>query len=108
MVIAKEGNIQISLLLFMQQVAAISAGIANLTQMPDGIRRGKNVTSQGGGGTGDSRVWRTGDLEFESFMRMLDNKVGYSSHNSALFRGVPSFFRQFMLRKYILDSSKCP
>ena len=71
----------------MRQVAAISAGVANLTRVAYGTRCGSTQRGEvggGGGGAGDSRVWRTGDLEFESFMRMLDSKVGNFSqrHNN--------------------------
>lgn len=58
------------------QVAAMTAGLANLSQSPGGVwgcaRQG---TGRGEGGVGSQRMWHVGELEFEALMRMLDNKV---------------------------------
>lgn len=54
------------------QVAAISAGIANLIQVPpkEGCGREEEV--------GGAKVWtKRGQMAFEALMRMLDNKVLY-------------------------------
>ena len=52
------------------QVAAISAGIANLMQVP--LEEGRGQEEEVGG----ARVWtKRGQMEFEALMRMLDNKV---------------------------------
>lgn len=54
----------------------MSAGLANLSQSPGGVwgcaRQG---AGRGEGGVGSQRMWHVGELEFEAFMRMLDNKV---------------------------------
>ena len=66
------------------QVVMMSAGLGNiLTHSPQGrMWPGVGVACMGGvggacsGSIGSSpRKWRTGDLEFEALMRMLDNKV---------------------------------
>jgi len=51
--------------------------MANLIQVSDKIGKCvRDVVTQGGGGVSkDSKMWRMGDLEYEAFMRMLDNLV---------------------------------
>ena len=61
----------------------MSAGLGNiLKHSPQGVWPGVGVACMRGvggacsGSIGSSpRKWRTGDLEFEALMRMLDNKV---------------------------------
>lgn len=54
------------------QVAAISAGIANLMQVP--LEEGHAQEGEVGG----AKVWtKRGQMAFEALMRMLDNKVVY-------------------------------
>ena len=59
------------------QVAAVSAGLANLTQLPD-VRqsRGENAGWAAAAAAAARGVWNTrGHMEFEALMRMLDNLV---------------------------------
>ena len=58
----------------------MSCGIANLIQISKEIGdRVRAVVTQGGGGVSDNgRLWRMGELEYEAFMRMLDNLVSVS------------------------------
>lgn len=52
------------------QVAAISAGVANLMQVP--LEEGRAQE----GDVGGAKVWtKRGQMAFEALMRMLDNKV---------------------------------
>ena len=59
------------------QVQALSCGIANLIHIPEEVgKRVHDVGTQGGGGVSkNGKMWGTGELEFEGFMRMLDNMV---------------------------------
>ena len=58
------------------QVAAMSAGLANLLQMPQGVWGCGTIAAGGRGGqVSGSKLWNVGELEFEALMRMLDNKV---------------------------------
>ncbi|KAJ8316920.1 hypothetical protein KUTeg_004824 [Tegillarca granosa] len=65
-----------------ETINAIPAGVDNLVLVDTDIRKKTfNVASQGGGGvdTGGKK-WKTGELEFEAWMRQLDNagyKTGY-------------------------------
>lgn len=53
-------------------MAAISAGITNLMQVP--LEEGRAQE----GDVGGAKVWtKRGQMAFEALMRMLDNKVGY-------------------------------
>ena len=58
------------------QVAAVSAGLANLTQLP--LLGGEGPSSGGREeSVGMAAVWSTkGQMEFEALMRMLDKQVG--------------------------------
>ena len=55
----------------------MSCGIANLIQVSKEIsERVQEVVTQGGGGVCDKgQLWKMGELEYEAFMRMLDNLV---------------------------------
>ena len=58
------------------QVAALSAGISNLIKLDeDLIKRTSSVVNQGGGGVSSVSLWKTGELEYEAEMRVLDHKV---------------------------------
>ena len=61
----------------------MSYGIANLIHVSDEVsKRVCDVVSQGGGGVSkNGKMWRRGELEFEAYMRMLDNLV-----SAALFK----------------------
>lgn len=53
------------------QVAAVSAGLANLTQLEGPSSGGREES------VGMAAVWSTkGQMEFEALMRMLDKQVG--------------------------------
>ncbi|XP_022288987.1 alpha-adducin-like isoform X4 [Crassostrea virginica] len=62
------------------QIKALPAGLDNIILVEDEVRRKTfSVGSQGGGGVDTSgKMWKTGELEFESLMRQLDN-AGYRS-----------------------------
>lgn len=53
------------------------AGLDNLILVDSDIQKKTfGLGSQGGGGVDTSgRKWKTGELEFEALMRMLDNSV---------------------------------
>ena len=59
------------------QIKALPAGLDNIILVEDEVRRKTfSVGSQGGGGVDTSgKMWKTGELEFESLMRQLDNAV---------------------------------
>ena len=59
------------------QVQALSCGIANLIHISEEVSKCvHDVGTQGGGGVSQNgRMWGTGGLEFEAWMRMLDNMV---------------------------------
>ena len=59
------------------QIQALSCGIANLIQVSKEIgERVQEVVTQGGGGVSkNGKQWRMGEMEYEAFMRMLDNQV---------------------------------
>lgn len=48
---------------------------------PDVGRRVQEVTTQGGGGVSKNGIlWTMGELEYEAYMRMLDNLVSNYYH----------------------------
>ena len=54
----------------------MSAGLAGLIQVPQGVwSQVSRVVSKGGGGVSKHSLWGVGDLEFEALMRMLDGQV---------------------------------
>lgn len=59
------------------QVQALSCGLTNLIQVSEEVgKRVQDVVTQGGGGVSiNGKLWRMGELEYEAFMRMLDNLV---------------------------------
>ena len=58
------------------QVAALSAGLSNLIKVDeDLVKQTASVLSKGGGGVSSVSFWKTGELEYEAEMRVLDNKV---------------------------------
>lgn len=68
------------------QISAMPAGLDNLILVDSDIQKKTfGLGSQGGGGVDTSgRKWKTGELEFEALMRMLDNsgfRTGYIYRN---------------------------
>jgi hypothetical protein len=86
-------------------VRALSAGIDNLILMSKEVQQkvfevGSKAGGGGGVGSGDGRKkWRVGELEFEAWMRLLDNMVcplfKYSYRcfniNFTYFLGIPNW-----------------
>jgi len=68
------------------QISAMPAGLDNLILVDSDVQKKTfGLGSQGGGGVDTSgRKWKTGELEFEALMRMLDNsgfRTGYVYRN---------------------------
>lgn len=79
------------------QVAAISAGIANLIQVPmkEGCDQEENM--------GGVKVWtKRGQMAFEALMRMLDNKVPY--YPLVDLEGIPLLIPTLLLIPHFLFS----
>lgn len=61
-----------TIIVFFGQVATMSGGMGNFNQTPQGVWtkcKGNSEHLQVG------LKWKSGELEFEALMRMLDNKV---------------------------------
>ena len=65
------------------QIQALSCGMANLIQVSKEVsERVREVVTQGGGGVSkNGKLWKMGEMEYEAFMRMLDNLVSGDNHH---------------------------